>query len=63
MSKFRERQVWQWTSLIRLLGIRMREGGKSMPVSGEWEVLTSNGFLCHSPDFCRAPSEKRVRPF
>lgn len=29
-----------------------------MPVSGEWEVLTSNGFLCHSPDICRAPSKK-----
>lgn len=29
-----------------------------MPVSGEWEVLTSNGFLCHSPDICRAPSKR-----
>lgn len=26
MSKFRECQVWQWTSLIRLLGNRTREG-------------------------------------
>lgn len=32
-----------------------------MPVSGEWEVLTSNGFLCHSPDICRAPSKKKRR--
>lgn len=29
-----------------------------MPVSGEWEVLTSNGFLCHSPDICRAPGKE-----
>lgn len=29
-----------------------------MPVPGEWEVLTSNGFLCHSSDICRAPSKR-----
>lgn len=28
-----------------------------MGVSREREVLTSNGFLCHGADICRAPSE------
>lgn len=29
-----------------------------MPVPGEWEVLTSNGFLHHSPDICRTPRKE-----
>ena len=30
-----------------------------MPVSGEWEVLTSNGFLCRSPDMRRQGSQQQ----